>query len=183
MGTTTHTGLRSKPTSLESRLVPIAVVGYAPGVNRPTAPLACVLLAAAPLIACSSGTKPPRFQVVSARTAERTADGVRVELTVVGENPNKFELELGETRYSVSADGNTFFTGLRSPEVTLPRYGRVEMVLPAAAPIEGFPADATSLELNGWIEYLIPGPFSEVLYDAGLRRPTASVEGSVTLTP
>lgn len=151
--------------------------------HRPLASTACVVVSAALLGACSSGTKPPRFQVVSARTAERTADGVRVELTVVGENPNKFELELGEARYSVSAGGNTFFTGLRSPEVTLPRYGRVEMVLPAAAPMEAFPADATSLELSGWIEYLIPGPFSEVLYDAGLRRPTASVEGSATLTP
>lgn len=141
------------------------------------------VLVAGLLGACSSGTAPPRFQLVSARTAERTDEGVCVELTVVGENPNKHEIELGETRYRVAAGGVEFFVGVRSPEITLPRYGRVEMILPASAPLGAFPFDASSITLEGWVEYLEPGPLASVLYDAGLRRPTAALTGKTELTP
>ncbi len=143
---------------------------------------AAVLLAIL-LPACSSGSVAPRFQVVSARTADRTDEGVRLEITVVGENPNDHELELGEARYTITANGAAIFSGAASPEVTLARYGRVEMILPAGVPLANFPAEADSIAISGWIEYLPPGPFAELLYDAGLRRPTSSVEGSTALTP
>lgn len=145
--------------------------------------LPAALLLAILLPACSSGSVAPRFQLVSARAAERSDEGVRLEIIVVGENPNDHELELGEARYTVTANGSAIFSGAASPEVTLTRYGRVEMILPAAVPLANFPAGADSIAINGWIEYLPPGPFAELLYDAGLRRPTSSVEGSTTLTP
>ncbi len=145
-------------------------------------------LSAAPLLAllltaCSGGSVAPRFQVISARTAERTDEGVRIEITIVGENPNDHELELGEAKYAVTANGSTIYSGAASPETTLPRYGRVEMILPAAVPLPNFPAGTDAIAINGWIEYLPPGPFAELLYDAGLRRPTSSVDGSTSLTP
>lgn len=133
--------------------------------------------------ACARSTQPPRFELISARTAERTSEGVSVELVILGENPNGHDIELREARYRVSAGNNRFFEGVRSPEVTLPRYGRVEMILPAAAPLERFPANAQSLTIEGRIEYLEPGPFAEVLYDARLRRPAAPVRGTTKLTP
>lgn len=145
--------------------------------------LSAVLLLSLFLPACSSGSVAPRFQVVSARTAERTDEGVRLEVTVVGENPNDHELALGEAKYTITANGSQIYSGAASPEATLPRYGRVEMILPAAVPLAAFPAGADSISITGWIEYLPPGPFAELLYDAGLRRPTSSVDGSTTLTP
>lgn len=145
--------------------------------------LPAALLLAILLPACSSGSVAPRFQLVSARAADRTDEGVRLEIVVIGENPNDHELELGEARYTISANGSAIYTGTASPETTLPRYGRVEMVLPAAVPLANFPAGADSIAIHGWIEYLPPGPFAELLYDAGLRRPTSGVDGSSTLTP
>lgn len=148
-------------------------------------PIALALLAvtAGLLGACSSGTKPPRFQLVSARAADRTDEGVRIEFTLVGENPNDHDIELGEAIYRASAGGVEFFKGAQSPEVALPRYGRVELILAASAPPGMIPPGATSVTLSGWIEYMQPGPFAEVLYDAGLRRPTTAIEGTATLSP
>lgn len=145
--------------------------------------LPAVVLFGLLLPACSSGSAAPRFQLVSARAAERTDEGVRIEIIVVGENPNDHELSLGEAKYTITANGVPIYSGAASPEVTLPRYGRVEMTLPAAVPLARFPGDAGTIAINGWIEYLPPGPFAELLYDAGLRRPTSGVDGSTALTP
>lgn len=144
-----------------------------------------VLLAVASgfLGACSSSTRPPRFQVVSARTADRTDEGVRIEFTIVGENPNDSDLALGQATYRASADGVVFFEASQSPEAVLPRYGRVEFVLAASARQGAIPPGATSVTLDGRIEYVPPGPFAEVLYDAGWRRPSSVVQGQVELTP
>ncbi|MCL4221472.1 MAG: LEA type 2 family protein [Phycisphaerales bacterium] len=146
-------------------------------------PFLLAVLLALVLPGCSSGSVAPRFQVVSARAAQRTDEGVRLEITVVGENPNDHEIALGEARYTITADGSSIYSGTASPEVTLPRYGRVEMIFPAAVPLSVFPSNAGAIGLSGWIEYLPPGPFAELLYDAGLRRPTSGVEGSTSLTP
>jgi hypothetical protein len=134
-----------------------------------------------PLAGCSSGDVAPRFELVSARTLERSEDGQVVALTLRGENANDHEIELRVVRYRVSADGVEFFKGQRSAEVALPRYGRVDMELLAAFPNDMKFGSISTISLSGSVEYLHPGPLVETLYDNRLRRPTVGLRGSIPL--
>jgi hypothetical protein len=137
-------------------------------------------LCLSPLIGCSGGT-PPRFDLVSARTLERSDEGQVIVLTFRGENPNDYEIDLRRANYRVLADGVEIFHARQSAEAGLPRYGRVDMELLAAFPLEKAPPEGSTISVNGSVEYLTPGPFVETLYDNHVRRPTAKLRGSAPL--
>jgi Late embryogenesis abundant protein len=143
--------------------------------------LVSIGLILAPLVGCSSGSVAPRFDLVSARTLDRTDDGQVIVLTLRGENANAHEIELRNARYKVMANGVEIFRGKRSAEVALPRYGRVDLELLAAFPLDQAPPDLSTISVTGTVEYLPPGPFAETLYDNRLRRPTVSLKGSAEL--
>lgn len=130
---------------------------------------------------CSGGNIAPKFELVSARTLERSDEGEVIVLTLRGENPNDFEIDLRRAQYRVSAGGKTLFSGKQSAEVGLPRFGRVDMTLLAAYPLNLAPADGSTVTISGSVEYLTPGPLVETLYDNRIKRPSARLSGSVPL--
>lgn len=142
--------------------------------------LALALLASTPLLGCSGGTA-PRFDLVSVRTLERSDEGEVIALTVRGENPNDYEIDLRRADYRVLADGVEVFRAKQSAEIGLPRYGRVDMELLAAFPLEQAPAEGSTITIEGTVGYLTPGPFAETLYDNRLRQPSARLKGSAPL--
>lgn len=140
------------------------------------------LLLIVPLAACQ-GDAPPRFELVAARAVQTTDRGMLIELDLTGENPSDREIRLREARYSVQIDGANVFRSARSPEVALGPYGRVTMTLPVAIQQAEWTGVSPVVGIRGQMLYLDPGPLAEVLYDARLRRPTAPLRGSVTLSP
>lgn len=139
------------------------------------------LLPFLPLAGCSGGKVAPTFELVSARTLERSDEGEVIVLTLRGENPNDYEIDLRRAEYKVSAGGQTLFSGKQSAEVGLPRFGRVDMTLLAAYPLDRAPADGSTITISGSVEYLTPGPLVETLYDNRIKRPAARLSGTVPL--
>lgn len=134
---------------------------------------------------CSS-YEAPNLKVVDARVSERSAEGVVLMFTIDAENPNEEGLPLRSVDYRVLLDGNEVFTGTRSAEATLRRYGTQQIRLPAVVAMtepEARDADA-NYRIEGTLRYITPGEIAEILFDAGVRQPSVgfSGEGKADLT-
>jgi len=129
---------------------------------------------------CSSN-RPPEVRVESVRVAERTSEGVVVEVTIAGVNGNAEPLPLKRVDYSVSVNGRTVFTGARSPEATLSAGGERVFRVPAPVALEAMPGGAARVVVTGWLTYTEPGKIAEILFDAEVSQPTVSFSGSAEL--
>lgn len=146
---------------------------------RHAIPHAVILLIVATLLT-GCGHTPPTFEVVGARLADRTPEGVVLEFDLDATNTNAEELPLRVASYTLSIDGERVFTGERSPEATLRRFGTQRITLPAAIRVDD-PGAADALttgrhryRLNGTVTYLAPGVLFDVLFDARIYRPSIS---------
>ncbi|TVQ33104.1 MAG: hypothetical protein EA376_03350 [Phycisphaeraceae bacterium] len=141
--------------------------------------VAMLLAAATALTGCHSA---PTLRVIDAEITEQTDDGFVVTFHLEGLNPNDDPLPLRRVNYSLSLDGRRVFEGVRSPEATLPRRGVQRFSLPVATPRDVWTPEqlgaGASYTLRGELTYLAPGAFAEVLFDAGVRRPTVSFRSS-----
>ncbi len=110
---------------------------------------------------------------------EQSAEAVVLTFVLRGENRGKEQLPLREVKYSLEIEGREVFSGQRSAEATLPRFGTREIVLPVSVrigegqPLPSPPTGVAPYSLSGAVVYEIPGTISEVLFDAKLRRPSA----------
>lgn len=135
------------------------------------------------LVGCNSQPA-PTFEVTNVAITEQTADGMVVSFRVQADNRGEEALPLRTVRYSISIDGHPAFSGQRNAEATVRRYGSQEFVLPVALTLgEGkdLPAAPTGqvpYALSGSVEYEVPGSIAEVLFDTGIRRPTATFSES-----
>lgn len=145
--------------------------------------VALLILCALPLAGCLRSAAPPTLTVTGARVVERSAGIAVVEFDIAARNDNDIELPLRNVRYSLSLEGETVFTGSRSPEATIRRFGSQSITLPVVVPLESLPADQRELayRLSGRITYLVPGALAELLFDSRVSRPTASFEDRGTL--
>ncbi len=143
---------------------------------------ALAILAAAPLAACSS-LRPPEISVSGASVAGSSDEGITLAFTLDAANASAAAIPLREVRYDVFLDGRLAFSGYRSPEATLRRFGVQQLYLPAAIPAAGIgrPVGPVRYELRGEIVYQAPGAFAETLFDAELMRPTAAFSGAGTI--
>jgi hypothetical protein len=166
-----HATLRSAPTparSLTSRYTPPMRLALA------------VLFAAAAGAGCSNS--PPELRVVSAEVQERTAEGIVLSFTVEAENPNREPLPLHAVEYDLSLNGQRVFTGLRSAEATVRRYGTQTFTLPAALPLTlNPPLGSPEYVLSGKVEYVVPGALAETLFDVRVFRPSTGFSGRGTV--
>ena len=154
--------------------------------NRyPILPIAAVLLGAATLLSgCAGSIQPPTFTAESVRELETVDGRTRMVFVVNATNPNREPIPLERVQYSVSIDGDLLFTGVRSPESTLPGFSSQVFELPAVVGEESLRTGrVVSYLLDGSVKYHMPGPLAEVLYDADLRVPEAplNIEGSIDL--
>ena len=143
-------------------------------------------LATIPLLACflgACGSQSPTIRVLSAQLAERTDQGAVIQFVIEADNPNEDALPLQDVTYSVDLDGKTVFSGTRSAESTIRRFGRQQVRLPAAFAVP----QGTSLppvahyRISGDVVYVVPGAIAETLFDQEVIRPSASFSGEGTV--
>ncbi|MBL8746854.1 MAG: LEA type 2 family protein [Phycisphaerae bacterium] len=144
---------------------------------------AAVLFGGAVLVGCQSQPA-PTLEVTQVAITEQTAQGMVVTFRVRADNRGDEALPLRTVRYSISLDGRPAFSGERNAESTVRRHGSQEFLLPVALTLgEGkdlpaVPSGQVSYSLSGSVEYEVPGSIAEVLFDTGIRRPSASFSES-----
>ncbi|MFT5422888.1 MAG: LEA14-like dessication related protein [Phycisphaerales bacterium] len=139
-------------------------------------------IAAIVLGGCSS-TSQPSFEIADATATARTDDGLALLFTIDAANQNPDAMPLRIVRYDLRLNGRRVFSGLRSPEATIPPFGTQRFTLPAVIPADRVPQDATSAEyeLSGTVTYIEPGRLYEILFEQDLRVPKASINGAGTI--
>lgn len=133
-----------------------------------------VMAPALALVGCS-GTMAPQFEAVGVREVERTGDRSVLEFRVRASNPNNEPIPLRAVSYRVELDGAVVFEGVRSPETTLHTYSDHEFVLPAVVSSELL-RGSIPYALQGTVKYIPPGRLAEVLFDAELLVPEATLD-------
>ncbi len=119
----------------------------------------------------------PALRVAKVEVGEQTSDGLVLRFAIDADNRNDIELPLREVNYTLRLDGKDVFTGVRSPEASLRRLGTQRIVFPAVVPLGpgvAAPSGLVRFEIAGNLEYTTPGQVAEILFDAGLRRPSVS---------
>ncbi len=120
----------------------------------------------------------PTLRVTGASVTDESDEGFVISFTLEGENSNDEPLPLHAVQYRVLLDGKTVFNGVRSAEVTLPRYGTQTLQLPASISHEDYAGSPDELvqsgvrfQVSGVLVYITPGNLSDLLFDVGIRRP------------
>lgn len=121
-------------------------------------------------------TPSPDIMVVGVTATDRTPDGTLLNIELEAQSTAEEQLPLKEVRYRVLLDGREVFSGLRSPEATLRRFGTQRLFLPAVVPAGV--ADQGAYEVEGTLTYIEPGTIAEVLFDFGVRMPKVSFTGA-----
>ena len=133
------------------------------------------------LSGCSS-TQAPGLVVQSAELTERTDAGMVITFTIVADNANDEALPLRDATYTVSLDGKQVFSGTRSAQATVRRFGTQTFTLPAAVPLDGPPPTGIEpFQISGRLKYLVPGALAETLFDIHVRRPSTYFHGTGTV--
>src|SRR5690349_10130405 len=101
-------------------------------------PRICLVVFCLLLAGCS--TQPPRISVQSAALTERTDAGMVVNFTMLADNPNGAALPLRDASYTVWLADKPVFSGVRSAQATVARYGTQTFTLPAAFPLATAPS-------------------------------------------
>lgn len=144
----------------------------------------CLLLLFGFVGGCGS-LSAPECRVVGGEIVESGADGAKIRVLVEASNPNEDSLPLKEVRYTVVVNDSFTFRGVRSAERTLGGGASALIELPVvlAGEIGANAAAGASLRVRGSVQYITPGPITEVLFDAGVLRPTTEFEaGELTLS-
>lgn len=136
-------------------------------------------LTVAPMLVGCSGTQAPSFSVLGGSVKERGPEATVVEFIIDADNANPDALPLQEVEYTVSRNGVVVFSGKRSAEAIIRRYGKQQFLLPAAF------ASAESPEgeyrISGTVTYIAPGALAETLFDQDIVRPSAEFSGTATV--
>lgn len=146
----------------------------------------CAAIVAIPAALCllalggCSGTQSPKLSVAGASIKERTDAAAVIDFIVEAENPNGDALPLQDVTYTVSRGGKPVFSGTRSAEAVIRRYGRQHFVLPASFLAPAGEEVAGEYEISGTLMYLAPGALSETLFDQALVKPEVSFAGKAT---
>lgn len=130
-------------------------------------------------LACAgcSSTRPPGLTIQSAELTEQTDAGMVVTFTVLADNPNPDALPLRDAQYTVSLAGKPVFSGVRSAQATVRRFGTQTFTLPAAIPATPAGRGVEPFEISGKLTYLVPGALAETLFDIHVLRPSTSFGG------
>jgi hypothetical protein len=147
-----------------------------------------IAIAVAAVLPACTGTQPPRITLADAAVSDRSGEALVIDFTLDAENINDEPLPLATVDYTVRLDGRVVFRGTRSAQATLRRRGTQQIVLPAAVRADltrpGLSQTGESgYRITGVLRYITPGEISRLLFDAGLRRPSArfDAEGVIDL--
>lgn len=140
------------------------------------------VLAPVVLVGCATSTRPPAVDVTGVELRDVTEEGFVVDVLLRLQNPNNAPLQLTVFRYALGVEGREVYDGRWSAEATLSAGGESATVVPAVVRFDRLPPalgagpgalpEAFAYRLEGELEYLAPGTLSEILFDAGVRRPS-----------
>ncbi len=130
--------------------------------------------------------RPMAARPVVVAGAEGAPDAAGFLLDIELENAGTRDIPLERFDYVFAVEGVGRFEGRWAAFLTLPPGTTRRVTIPASMPL---PADlATEVDLrsnipwtiDGGLRYQAPGLFGRILFDAGIRRPSASFSGSGT---
>ena len=129
----------------------------------------------------------PKVAPTSARPVDQTKDAIRFALSLELRNTGTKEIPLERYSYQFSIDGLGTYSGQWAAMRVLPPESSVQVEVPAVITLaEGakplVAADGTvEWTVSGNIRYQAPGLLGQILFDAGVRRPSKGFSGSGTL--
>ena len=149
--------------------------------RRVTVPaLSCLMLL--PALAGCSSYRAPTFEALGVREVERTGDLSVLVFTVRATNPNREPMPLNRASYTVSLGDEAVFSGVRSPESTVDTFGQSTFELPAVVPASlSAGTGELAYTIRGVVVYKKPGALADVLFDANISVPEASLDLSGTV--
>ncbi len=125
---------------------------------------------------------PPTFTTEGIREVEQVDGRSQMVFVMNAKNANKQPIPLEQVKYRVLLDGQEVYSGLRSPEVTLPGFSSMIFELPAVVDSDLIrPGHSVAYSIDGTVIYHRPGVFAEVMYDSNLKIPEAEMHTSGTL--
>jgi len=131
------------------------------------------------VLSAGCSTQPPHLSLQSAALTERTDAGMVVSFTMLADNPNGDALRLRDASYTVWLADKPVFSGVRSAQATVARYGTQTFTLPAAFPLAAAPSAGTQpVRVSGTLKYLVPGALAETLFDVHVMRPSTDFRGT-----
>ena len=150
--------------------------------------LLTLLSAALWVTGCGSA---PQVQALGARPvvvagAQGAPDAAGYQIELLIRNPSDDDMPLERFEYTFTVKDVGRFQGRWAAFRTLPPGDTVVMVVPASTLLPVDLGERVDLdgEIDWWIEggvrYQAPGLIGQILFDAGVRRPTQSFSGSGT---
>lgn len=133
-------------------------------------PMVLAVLFAAVLVGCD-GLQKPEARVTRVALAERTPEGLRVEMTVAVVNPNDTPLPVRWADYAVEVDEVGAFAFEGMPAVTLPPNGTQTFTLAAAFADGEAPVVGRAYRVSGAVGYEPPGEVRELFTQYGVPLP------------
>ena len=135
------------------------------------------------------GFRAPVVSVGSVALVDATDEALALSFVMDLANPNTAAVPLKEFRYTFSIDGKEVYAGRRNGGVTLSALTSRQVSLPAIVPYqamgwtpETLPA-SVDYTITGRLQYYAPRRLTQVLFDAGTRRPKVpfSSRGTIRL--
>ena len=103
---------------------------------------------------------------------------VAVRLEIVNTTAEPIRLDTWD--YTLDVRGQRAYSGVWVAAITIPAESRVLTAIPATVPNMQLQNADAPWNAGGWIRYLEPTRFSQMLYDLGLNRPSTNFGGSGT---
>lgn len=148
---------------------------YIARVTATSAILRILALAAATLTAACS--TPPAIRVTGVDVVEVGASTCELAVRMEIQNPTGAPIRLDTWDYTLSVRGQQVYEGQWVAAITIPPESRVLTAIPAVVPSTMNPGPDAGWRVGGWIRYLEPARFSQMLYDIGLNRPSTTFGG------
>lgn len=142
---------------------------------------AAFALAAAALMltGCSTpNVQSPTASVRQVRLVEQTAEGAKVEVTVVLKNPNGVPLPLSGSHYRIDVAGTPSLSLTDRANKTLPARGAQTLVFPAAIKADKPNLVGAAYSVDGSISYEPPGELRRMFTESGVPLPKVAFGGT-----
>lgn len=134
------------------------------------------LFATVALLTAACGA-PPVISVTGVDVVERGATTSELAVRLEIQNLTGEPIRLDTWEYNLQLRGQGVYAGQWVAAITIPAESRVLTAIPAVVQNTDLPAADASWNVGGWIRYLEPTRFSQMLYDLGLNRPSTSFGG------
>ena len=129
-------------------------------------------------LALSAGCNtPPVISVTGIDVVEKGATTSELAVRLEIQNLTGEPIRLDTWEYGLQMHGQSVYSGQWVAAITIPAESRVLTAIPAVVQNADLPTADASWNVNGWIRYLEPTRFSQMLYDLGLNRPSTGFGG------